>query len=669
MRLSLATKIFLGFGLVLVVFGAVSIYGITQLNSSRDQLNTVNRGLLPLNRVVAQMETLQESVRKSIDSILHFDNLNRQRSLLGSSRRSFRRNIQARLQQARLSLRRVKEVHLTEDDRNFVSDVGRRLDEISELSDSFDNTLADVILSIDLDVELPADQELVNTHSRTGRQLDRDIQLLRRALKNKITTKMLKMESDGSQATGVIMWLTVIAALVGAIVTVFSLIAMRPVRRLEEGARRISRGEFSYTVEVSSGDEFGALASEFNHMARSLAHREEELVRNQEEIERFNRQLRQSSIDLELMKSYSDNIIRSIPAGILVADPQGSVTTLNPTAEKLWGLKPEETIGRKLSQLPISGALSSLTHEWEKVLREKERLLYEAVEFTVPSRERPDLEKNVLVDLYVSPLTGLDENAQGVLLVGEDVTEKVRTKQALIQSERLATIGRMSAMVAHEIRNPLSSIGLNTELLEEVVADFGAEAEEPQEILRGISKEVERLTEVTEEYLKFARLPKPDLVPEKLDDILIDLLRFVEGDLMGAGIEINNELEKGSFLVRADENQLRQAFLNLFRNSAESMPAGGKLTISSARVDGMVRIEIRDTGKGIDAECLDRIFDPFFSTRENGTGLGLSLTQQIVTEHGGNISCQSKPGQGTSFMVELPEYKKEHAQEDSKSTT
>jgi len=143
----------------------------------------------------------------------------------------------------------------------------------------------------------------------------------------------------------------------------------------------------------------------------------------------------------------------------------------------------------------------------------------------------------------------------------------------------------------------------------------------------------------------------------------------VEGDLMGAGIEIKNELEGDSFLVRVDENQLRQAFLNLFRNSADSMPAGGRLTISSGRVDGMVRIEVKDTGKGINAECLDRIFDPFFSTRENGTGLGLSLTQQIVTEHGGNISCQSKPGQGTSFMVELPEYKKEHAQEDSKSTT
>jgi two-component system NtrC family sensor kinase len=279
------------------------------------------------------------------------------------------------------------------------------------------------------------------------------------------------------------------------------------------------------------------------------------------------------------------------------------------------------------------------------VLLDKERMLFEAVEFAIPSRGL------VLVDLYVSPLVGKDGDTQGVLLVGEDVTEKLRTKQALLQSERLATIGRMSALVAHEIRNPLSSIGLNAELLEDELSE---KSREPRKILRSIAREVERLTEITDEYLKFARLPKPNLAPENLNELLSSLLQFIEGEFQGASIEVKHQQDPDAAFVRADEGQLRQAFLNLLRNSIESMPAGGTLTVSTEHSDGLVRVRITDTGEGIDNACLDRIFDPFFSTREGGTGLGLSLTQQIVAEHGGNITCESTPGRGTCFVVELP---------------
>jgi two-component system NtrC family sensor kinase len=131
-------------------------------------------------------------------------------------------------------------------------------------------------------------------------------------------------------------------------------------------------------------------------------------------------------------------------------------------------------------------------------------------------------------------------------------------------------------------------------------------------------------------------------------------LSFVQGEFSGASIEVKHQPDPQAALVRADEGQLRQAFLNLLRNSIESMPSGGTLTVSTELSDGVVRVRIADTGEGIDQACLDRIFDPFFSTREGGTGLGLSLTQQIVAEHGGSIACESNPGQGTCFVVELP---------------
>ncbi len=645
MKFSLATKIFLGFTLVIAVFGVVSVYGITQFNAVRERLDAVNKGFLPLNRVVAEMETLQESSRRSMDNILRFENLRRQKTLLQNSRRSFSRNMRSRLQEAQTIIRRIDTESLGVKDREFLADFDARLDRVRERAQELDRTLETVVVAIDVEAEFPAPQEEVKAFRRARRKLNNDVRYIALFLKNRITTRLLNIQRDESRATGVILWLSILAVCVGVLVTFLSLLALRPIRRLAAGARRISKGDFSPVVDVSAKDEFGFLAGEFNRMAKSLAGREQEQARHQEQLERVNRDLRQSSIDLELMKLYNENIIRSVHSGILVTDVHGTITTLNPPAEKLWELQPDKTIGRKLSQLPIARALSRLTDGWEKVLLDQERLIFESVEFAVPSRGL------VLVDLYVSPLVGTDGNAQGVLLVGEDVTEKVRTKQALLQSERLATIGRMSALVAHEIRNPLSSIGLNAELLED---ELSTKSKEPRKILRSIAREVERLTEITDEYLKFARLPKPNLAPENLNELLASLLGFIKGEFLGASIEVKHEPDAQVALVRADEGQLRQAFLNLLRNSIESMPAGGTLTVSTEQSDGRVRVRITDTGEGIDQDCLDRIFDPFFSTREGGTGLGLSLTQQIVAEHGGSIACESTPGQGTSFVVELP---------------
>jgi PAS domain S-box-containing protein len=653
MKLSLATKIFLGFSLVLAVFGSVPIFGIAQLNAVREQLNTVNRAYLPLNRLAADIETLQETARRSTDSILRFDDMELQRSLLQNHRRSFDRNMLARFDQGRSILSRIRPEKLPERERRFLSDVGSRLDSIQTVTNEFVSSMDWILQS--LEIQPVSADDLVGIR-KTGRQLAREVRLLKLNLKNIIATQMLMVERDESSAIGVLIWLTILAMTVGLVVTILSLVALRPARRLAQAARQISEGDFSQILDISGRDEFGVLASEFNRMARSLAQREEQLVGQQEQLEVINREMRQTTIDLALMKRYSEHIIRSLHNGILVTDARSEVTTINPAAQKLWALEPEQAIGKRLEQLPIGKALQAITHSWESVLRDQQHKMFEAVEFQIAGRGQ------VLVDLYVSPLLGTDGDSQGVLLVGEDVTEKVRTKQALLQSERLATIGRMSAVVAHEIRNPLSSIGLNTELLQDEMDESeNGSSEEARSILASISREVERLTEVTDEYLRFARLPKPSLHPENLNNIIEDLLRFMASELEEAGVRLEHQFDPKVGCVPADEGQLRQAFLNLFKNSAESMSAGGTLTVRTEQANGLTRIVVSDTGKGIDEGCLDKIFDPFFSTREGGTGLGLSLTQQIVSEHGGRISCNSSPGKGTSFVVELPACRPETA--------
>ncbi|MBN2493893.1 MAG: HAMP domain-containing protein [Deltaproteobacteria bacterium] len=649
MRLSLATKIFIGFSVVLAVFGTVTVYGVTRFSSVRQKLSTVNRGYLPLDRIAASIETLQETTRRSVDGILRFDNVDLQRSLLVKNRRSFSRNMTSKIERAMAILQKLESQPISEREQSFLVATRDRFERMQQRTDEIATSLELILQGLD-QLDRPAGEtDGVRNLRKNERQLARDVRLLKLALKNMISTQMLRVEEEDSESVGVILWLTVLALLVSTAVTAASLWAMRPIRRLAEAARRISQGDFAHTVEVSSKDEFGFLASEFNRMARSLAQREDELRRQQGQLESINLQLRQSSIDLELITLFYEHIIRSIHNGILVVNALGEVTTVNPAAEQIFELSSDAISGQRLDSLPFAASMSALLESWERVLQRDEPILFEALEFVVPSRGQ------ILVDLYAAALRDARGERQGVLLVCEDVTERVRTKQALLQSERMATIGRMSALVAHEIRNPLSSIGLNTELLQEEIEQLPSDATaEASAILSSISREVERLTEVTDEYLRFARVPRPNLVPERLNQILEDLLRFLKSELDDAGIEIKHDLDPDVTTIPADENQLRQAFLNLIKNSADSMSTGGTLTISTERTDGQIHVRISDTGEGIAEERIGRIFDPFFSTRDGGTGLGLSLTQQIVSEHGGSISCESKPGQGTVFVVHLP---------------
>jgi len=229
-----------------------------------------------------------------------------------------------------------------------------------------------------------------------------------------------------------------------------------------------------------------------------------------------------------------------------------------------------------------------------------------------------------------------------------------RQRQELQRAERLAAVGRISAQITHEIRNPLNAIGLNAELLAEELAAHPEVPPETRTLVAAIGREVDRLHGVTEEYLRFARLPKPVFGREDLNEILSGLAEFVRPELSASRVEVELDLDPALPPVRADEGQLRAAFLNLLRNSREAMTGGGKVAVRTRADAAGALAEVEDTGPGIPAEALGRIFDPFYSTKERGTGLGLAFAQQVVQEHGGTIRCDSRVGEGTRFTVRLP---------------
>ena len=226
-------------------------------------------------------------------------------------------------------------------------------------------------------------------------------------------------------------------------------------------------------------------------------------------------------------------------------------------------------------------------------------------------------------------------------------------ERELVRSERLAAVGKMAAMITHEVRNPLSSIGLNTELLEEELESGPSEA---KDLLGAIHREVDRLTAITEEYLAFARLPKPKLAYEAVNPMVGALAAFVREDLAAKNVDLAIDLSDGDPIALIDAAQLRQCLINLVRNATEAVAAKGKgkVTLRTKRAGERVIVEVEDDGIGIPADVLPRLFDPFFSTKENGSGLGLALTQQIVKDHGGDLTVDSTVGKGTVFRVAVP---------------
>ena len=231
-------------------------------------------------------------------------------------------------------------------------------------------------------------------------------------------------------------------------------------------------------------------------------------------------------------------------------------------------------------------------------------------------------------------------------------------QQELIRAERLAAVGRISAQVAHEIRNPLSSIGLNVEMLEDQLTESRFEsvedAKEARDLLASVIREVDRLTEITEDYLRLARLPTPSKRPEDLKKILEEVLSFAREELERAGVKIVAELPESGLPVSADEGQLRQVFLNLIRNAREAMANGGTLKVRATSTGALLDVRVSDTGSGIPPEVREKLFEPFFTTKPGGTGLGLSLSRQIVEAHGGRIDVDSAPTGGTTFVLEFP---------------
>jgi signal transduction histidine kinase len=226
-----------------------------------------------------------------------------------------------------------------------------------------------------------------------------------------------------------------------------------------------------------------------------------------------------------------------------------------------------------------------------------------------------------------------------------------RQQKELLQAERLAAVGQLSAEVVHEIRNPLNSISLNIDWLE---SELKSSDPEVKKTLVSISREVERLHQITESYLVRARVPISEVEKTGVNDLLSEILEFSREEDRSRNILVETSFHPQEIYVRSDRSRLKQAFLNVFRNAREAMPRGGTLSVRTELVDNIYRIEVSDSGYGMNESTRRGTFQPFFTTKPNGTGLGLTLTKTIVEDAQGTVFCESHLGEGTRFTFQFP---------------
>ena len=378
-----------------------------------------------------------------------------------------------------------------------------------------------------------------------------------------------------------------------------------------------------------------------------------------EELRRKRHELIQKQDDYEKLEAFNRDIVQSLDSGLLTIDSHGEITSFNKTAQKILGLNPKEMEQGHIQRLfpDIDEALFSMAENSPKANT------YERYETTFVDKTG----KTLFLGFSISPLRDNNDQVTGKTFIFQDITKFKEMEDQIKRSDRMATIGEFAAGIAHEIRNPLTSLSGSIQVLKEELELKGAN----RHLMDIILRESERLNNLITDFLLFAQPPR--INKEKLDigQVIDETLQLFENSPgHNRAIKIVKELKRKIVLL-GEPHQLKQLFWNLFINAAQIMPNGGELRVNletvnadrtSNRLKGakkgetipFAKISISDTGDGIKPGEKEKIFEPFFTTKEGGTGLGLAIVHRIVENHDGFISVNSQRNKGTTFDIFLP---------------
>src|SRR5580658_1143406 len=352
--------------------------------------------------------------------------------------------------------------------------------------------------------------------------------------------------------------------------------------------------------------------------------------------------LEQKAVQIERLKDFSENIVESLNIGVLTIDLEDRIESWNPQIEDLLAVPRAEAIGRKLEDILPSDLVAEINAHASS----------DRVAGIYKYRLNARSNRHLVVNASIAPLVGKSGARLGRLILLDDITQRVRMEDQLVQTEKLTSLGLLAAGVAHEVNTPLAVISNYIQMLAKQIP-----ADDPrQKTIERIVKQTFRASEIVNNLLNFSRTGTPELSDVDLNSVLEETLTLVQHPFRTAKVNVIKNYTDSLPLVLGSTTRLQQVFLNLFMNARDAMPTGGMLEVRTAAHNGSVEVEVTDTGMGIAGEHLKRIFDPFFTTKTSGrgTGLGLSVSYGIIKEHAGKVDVRSTPGKGTSFRLEFP---------------
>lgn len=421
-----------------------------------------------------------------------------------------------------------------------------------------------------------------------------------------------------------------------------------PIGRLESSLAAFRAGHLGARLDLRTGDEIERLAAEFNRMAAQL---EQAYTTLEERVRERTEALTRANRELEQLQAFNAALIQGMPSSLLVFDRDLRLVYANDTFFQTWQY-PREVLGQPLAQLLPPEVLAS--EGWEGMIRQVletgEPILERKRSHDSPTRGR------TVVRLSLFRL-GTPEDGRAILIL-QDITEQHFLELQLLQSEKLAALGQLSAGIAHEIRNPLNAINMAAYCVADMLqSDPLPPWEEVKPYLDIIQRNVGRADKVITEVLQFARPSGSEPTAVDLNELLRAILSILDKSFVARGIEVQTHLNGGAWAYCRPDTA-KQALLNIIVNSLQAMSEGGILSLRTFYDQARQRVcaEIGDTGVGIPPENLPNIFNPFFTTKEpgEGTGLGLSIARSAIEADGGDIRVDSRVGGGTVMTVQFP---------------
>lgn len=343
-----------------------------------------------------------------------------------------------------------------------------------------------------------------------------------------------------------------------------------------------------------------------------------------------------------------DTVFNTLQEGVLVITGDGHIDYANAAASQLIGYKHESGSAATLWRL-VPGLHASLLGDGAAERKGPMPLVTREFELSYPARR--------VVRLYMVPFDHGEGEGQRFAIILSDITSEKESTAELIENEKISSILLLAAGVAHELGNPLNSLTIHLQLIERKLQKLkgSKEAATLGESIKICRDEVTRLDGIIRNFLEAIRPRPPDLAEVNLVEVIEDVLRFQAQELADRGLRVEGELPASIPIIMADRNQLKQVFFNLIKNAMEAMPSGGKLAVGVRADDDSVYVLVADTGTGIKAGDVAKLFSPYHTTKTNGHGLGLMIAQRIMREHGGHIGIESKEGTGTVVTLQFPQ--------------